>query len=367
MKKQILSAELERYNANSRGNRSGDCVKRAISLAFDLSYNDISKLLINKMHEKHRSKWNVWSVYNPVILELGGIRHNEPDPAITVDEFADTIGTSGSYIIQCGATPDSVSHLVCIRDGKVWDSWDSRNYYVSDEYYSVPAGVNKSINDSIDKYYMNDIANNYAQPAVNNELLRYMNSKKWSYKYYATDYAVSKYQIVVRAQFALESNDVVPKDRKYEFKVPFVIEPTWTEPEILEYVNKNGKQKTYDRLWAINEQEKKLVDEYQMRSQMQDQEDEQWKMFMTPAERKFYNSLPGWFRPLVTWLDIQSPGQYMGSYTVRFKKHPQDHDHPDKNKYTFEGWNADDIRNMINEYKNGYRVEGIDYYYADEY
>ena len=48
--KLIYSADLVRYNANSRGTRTGDCAVRSISLAFNRSYNDIKKLLNSAMN-----------------------------------------------------------------------------------------------------------------------------------------------------------------------------------------------------------------------------------------------------------------------------------------------------------------------------
>ena len=45
MKRYISSADYVNYNANSRGNNVGDCVKRALSMAFDMDYNQTSKEL----------------------------------------------------------------------------------------------------------------------------------------------------------------------------------------------------------------------------------------------------------------------------------------------------------------------------------
>ena len=43
MKQDIKSANLLRYNANTSGISSPDCVKRGISYAFDKSYVQVSK------------------------------------------------------------------------------------------------------------------------------------------------------------------------------------------------------------------------------------------------------------------------------------------------------------------------------------
>lgn len=144
MKRFIRSADYVQYNANNRGTRTGDCVKRALSLAFDMSYSDIGKLLNEKMKEKRVYKWNIPSVYKSVAKELGAsawidVTGEDGKPmklSDWVDNYADS---SKTYLVHTGPLRHvgegySVkrNHIVCVRDGKVWDSWDSRNEYVDD-------------------------------------------------------------------------------------------------------------------------------------------------------------------------------------------------------------------------------------------
>ena len=65
--KQVNSATLEKYNANNRGKSVDDCVKRGISLAFDLPYAEVGKILNAKMKELRKSAWNIQPVFEPVI------------------------------------------------------------------------------------------------------------------------------------------------------------------------------------------------------------------------------------------------------------------------------------------------------------
>ena len=58
------------YNANTHNVHSGDCVKRAISLAFNLDYEYIAKLLRQKAKELRINSWQVPSVFIPVIEDL---------------------------------------------------------------------------------------------------------------------------------------------------------------------------------------------------------------------------------------------------------------------------------------------------------
>ncbi len=88
----VYSAQLERYNANSRGKSVSDCVNRAISLAFDTPYSEVNKLLNQKMKEKRESSWKISSVYGKVIEDLGGREldvASEMPSGLTVAEFVD--------------------------------------------------------------------------------------------------------------------------------------------------------------------------------------------------------------------------------------------------------------------------------------
>lgn len=369
MKKQIRSAELERYNANSRGNRSADCVKRAISLAFDKSYNEVSKLLNAQMKEMRWDAWNRLPVFKRVIADLGGGEATEMKESVTVNDFADSRDPSNIYIVLCGKKLGDVSHLVTIRDGKVWDSWDSRNYIVT-RYWTVSGQDRKKVRDT-DKRYMNNIAFDYAQPIVQKEIVAYTDKKGLARDYYSTEIATSSYQIVVRCALKLAPTDIIEKARLYKFKISLTIEPTWTEPEIIEFVQKTAKQRTYDRLWAINEEEKKVkeaaeVAKMQTSGTSTSTIDEMW---MTSQEKKFYNSLPGWAKPLVRGMRIYKPGQYYNSYVLQLNKLPGDNleSHQGKRYYNFETWTADEMRNILYEYKDTGRVEGIDYYYEEEF
>ena len=115
------------YNANTHNVHSGDCVKRAISLAFNIDYEYTAKLLRQKAKELRVDSWQVPSVFIPVIKDLlpyGDLDEISTKATPTVAEFADSHST-GTYIIQCGDTYPN--HLVCVIDGNIYDSWDSGN------------------------------------------------------------------------------------------------------------------------------------------------------------------------------------------------------------------------------------------------
>lgn len=129
--------------------------------------------------------------------------------------------------------------------------------------------------------------------------------------------------------------------------------------------SKTGKQRAYDRMWTINEQEKKLREAAEIEQQLGHAEE--GNLWMTEQEERFVNTLPGWVKPLIMDVQIQEPGKYTDSYRLKVRKLPSDNIHPDDKYFYFEGETAADIREMLKEYKDNGRVEGVDYSWWDEH
>lgn len=375
MIRKIESADLVRYNANSSGKRSPDCVKRALSFAFDIPYSQIAKMLNDEMKRKKTYAWNIPSVYVPVMeniaSERGGSiikvpvwKSNEQCP--TLGELVDNeLNSSGVYLVLTGKKSGVSDHIVCVRDGKVWDSWDSRTQYVK-TYYILNNIGHKTVTNIKDE--LNDLATYVMKDIVNNETNRYMNKKDWDH--YDTDVEVfcKGYQLVASVGICLRPTPVVDTKRYYDFNVVVTIEPTMTREEAEAFIQKAAKQKTYDRMWAINEQEKKLEEEYEMRARIASsgRESNNSRYYYTKQEQKFIDTLPGWVRPLIKFVDIQNPGQYSDSYTLKINSLPDDPKGSDRIIY-FEAYEASHIRDMLNRYKHDFEVPGEDYIYSEEY
>lgn len=363
MKQYIQSAELKYYNANNRGTHTGDCVKRAMSLAFDMSYSDMGKLLNDKMHEKHRSAWNEMSVFTALIEDLGGGKETKFSELATLGDFVDNYAKPGKvYLILTGKKYGQRTHLVCVKDGKVWDSWDSLDQMVT-SYWELDGSRFRPVKDT-SKATLALIADKYASPIVAAEISRYAKSKGMKTELeLVSALARNSYQIKVTCKVNLAPTELIDKMRTYNFNIMLVIEPTWDEEEIVEFVKKMSKQRTYDRMWAINEQEKKLKEAAEIRQQLQDPpKDVLERFYLSPTESKFIKSLPGWARPLVTFISINSPGQYHDSYTLKIRKLPNDTLHPGEKSFMLEDYDADGIREQLNIYKDTMKIDGIDYY-----
>lgn len=109
-------------NPNPLGKSVGDCVIRAISIAFDIPWEDAYIDLTDWGFVKcdMPSSNDVWSSY---LLDNGFRRRILPDTCpdcYTIRDFCQDY-PRGLYIVATG------SHVVAVIDGDYYDSWDSGN------------------------------------------------------------------------------------------------------------------------------------------------------------------------------------------------------------------------------------------------
>lgn len=358
--KQVNSATLEKYNANNRGKSVGDCVKRGISLAFDLPYAEVGKILNAKMKELRKSAWNIQPVFEPVIRDLGCSNWKEGHSGWTVEDFVDnTADPNKTYLLLVGKKYPSTSHLVCVRDGKVWDSWDCRDYEVTRYYIIADTVQHKEFTDI--KEHLDELSRDYIYPILTEERIKQLTKYKLvpgtcTYSVYRKgDYGLK----TVWSQEFVKDN-VITKRRIYKFEIAFPFEPTTTVEEAIKFIQTTGKVRMYDRIYAIAAQEKNLREEYEMLAQLGKDKDKR-DMWMTSQELRFLNTLPGWARALVKYIRITEPGQYHDSYEVKIDKLPGDETHPDYNSYELIDYDAAGIRKQLDRYAKYGEIADIDY------
>ena len=105
-----------KYNPNPAHRNVSDCSVRALSKALDQSWEEtyiglaIQGLLMSDMRHANSS----WGAY---LKRKGFVRDMAPEN-MTVSEFADEFNR-GTYILALSG------HVVCIKNGVLFDSWDS--------------------------------------------------------------------------------------------------------------------------------------------------------------------------------------------------------------------------------------------------
>lgn len=110
------------YNPNPEHNDTGDCVIRALSLAFGTDWETTFLNVAMKGYEMHKMPSNnaVWDAY---------LRHNGFKRYILPNDCPDCYriknfcmdNPTGVYILATG------SHVVTVIDGNYYDTWDSGN------------------------------------------------------------------------------------------------------------------------------------------------------------------------------------------------------------------------------------------------
>ena len=108
------------YNPNPLGKRTGDCVVRAICKATNAGWLDIYLGLC--LDGAYMGDWgNTNSVWSAYLRDKGFERQTIPNTCpdcYTIEDFAND-NPKGTFIVATG------SHAVCIKDGVIYDSWDS--------------------------------------------------------------------------------------------------------------------------------------------------------------------------------------------------------------------------------------------------
>lgn len=367
----INSATLVHYNANVRNNDVGDCVCRSISFAFDISYSAASKKLNEWMKKKYKHQWNIPVVFNPLIKELGG---SDPEsitePYPTVNEFADG-NPDGCFIILCGPQQEgnSTNHMVCIIDGKVYDSWDSRRYYAKRLYV---CSEDRHVADTDIQSKMKELSE-FGRDEARKEIDR-LNAKwiekeengiqvKCRISWIQGNFA--GYAMTFRYQASYTISDSTYEDSAgLQFKIACALKPGMTEEEARSHIVKTMKQRAYDRMYAVREQIKKDVEAFQVSHQDGVETANQDYMFTTPAEKRFISQLPGKVKPFISYIDIQRPGQYSNSYTIKIKSMPGD---SNPEYVRIEAYDANAAKDMILRYVKNFERPYDDYDPYEDY
>ena len=120
------------FNPNPEGKNTGDCTVRAISKALGRTWENVYTALCAKGYEMSEmpDTNTVWGAY---LIDCGFRRHILPETCpfcYTMADFAEE-HPEGTFICGTG------THVVCICDGVIWDSFDSSDkavlYYFSKE------------------------------------------------------------------------------------------------------------------------------------------------------------------------------------------------------------------------------------------
>lgn len=115
-------ANWQKWNENPAGRAVGDCAVRAVALALDVDWETAYALIAMNgylMGDMPSSN----GVWGSVLRQHGFSRYAVPSTCpdcYTIGDFADE-NPRGMYVVGTG------NHVCTIKDGVVFDSWDSRS------------------------------------------------------------------------------------------------------------------------------------------------------------------------------------------------------------------------------------------------
>ena len=108
------------WNENPAGRNVGDCAVRAVAVALGVDW-ETAYLMISDAGYKMADMPSSNSVWGAVLRQNGFYRHTIPNTCpdcYTINDFA-ADHPKGVYVVCTG------NHVCTIRDGIVYDSWDS--------------------------------------------------------------------------------------------------------------------------------------------------------------------------------------------------------------------------------------------------
>lgn len=350
-----VEAAFNRYNANSKDDRVGDCVKRALSFAYGMDYNEVGREL-NRL-KSAGAAYNNLATFSKFLKNHGAEWMKSSSTGereykgLTEEEFSQKYNT-GIYVVLSGPKDKSYStHMCCIFNGDIIDSWNSSNYIVYD------AWAVKGVDDTVTEVDWDDIEDDIN--AFIDTYLQQVNNKysEWFTVNREPGYEVDR--LTYNMKFILTTGDLPQEsdyypNKKYMKRVVVKINPRFDAEKNLEVLKPKLKQSVYDWLYPY---QKDMRDTKAIANIQNDR-------FKDTYDKKMLLKLPEWIRPYVTyfWWNDRPWSSYWNSYELKFKALPDDpyvEDRGDIVRIEEENWK--DFKAALDAYKKDFSRPGYDY------
>lgn len=347
-----IRADWVRYNANTNNKRVGDCVKRAISFAYGVDYDEISRQLNRLKRRMGGDAYNDPFVFMKFLDDQGAIElDRQSNTGMTVEEFSN-LHTSGVYLILCGPMNESYSnHLVCILNGDIIDSWNSSGYKVNKVW---------EIRDrSLDVYEVSweDVIhdlNEYIDPYVLSVNIQYSDWFVCTRKPgYAVDETTYKMEFIVETQ-DLPNESAYFSNRRYRHYVVIKVNPRLDIQQNLDSLKPKLKEKLYNWLYNFEKDKKDTLAISNMNLKYE-------KRF-TSSEKKDILKLPEWVREHVRDIYINPyPKSNYDNFELLIDPLPDDPRSDEDDNVRFTAETLTELKHMLDQYKQDYSRPGYDY------
>lgn len=174
-----LIENYEYYNANPKDKNVGDCVKRSLSKAFDIPYNDVKNELNRIKRELGEKAFNSDAVWREFLN-----RHNAEYIKFSVhkgharmdgNQFCSKF-PKGRYVLRMAG------HLTACVDGTIYDTWDCSNKCVYGAFAvgnstTIPRSSSQDLNEKSFKEFLNNYFNTHDEELLINSRLSHINNQ----------------------------------------------------------------------------------------------------------------------------------------------------------------------------------------------
>lgn len=360
-------SDLKRYNANSDDRYMGDCVKRAISLAFGLDYQQAGSEL-TKLAKNFGTSYNSDRNIDRYLASKGIKPGSYSEAGITVDEFSKK-HPSGTYLILTynkadGAIKGISNHLLTVIDGDVYDSWDSLGQYVS-EWWKV-TDEKTTFNELTYDDILDDIVSFMRQYAEQlDKKFKYGSVTVGDHSFDVSQHSGKKYGHVDKTTFEVMIGikfdaNTIPRHSSWSYNgaahktIAIKINPRLSLEENLSNNMKRIKQRMYDFVYNIA---KEISD-----TEKADQ------LTSNPNYRGYVRDLmkvPEWARPYVTYIDERSDYEVhtydYDKYYVVMEALPDDPRASESEEVIFRADSLRELKRDMESYRKDYARFGYDY------
>lgn len=354
-----VTSSLVYYNANSRNNYVGDCVKRSISFALSMDYDEVGKELNKIKRDLGYQQWNIGPVFKKFLSDRG-YHFEKAEPGITVDDFCDT-HPEGTYLLETGpeklAKQGRSNHILCVMDGDVYDSWDSTEESVTTVCTITESTSGTTDNDRIEiatevrDYVADYLDKMQSRSELENLSIEYLVEEKG---YYSDEYTV-KFMLYGKTPDNIPSEANIKSDFLFRKIFTAKVSPRLSQEDNISKLKVKIKQRVYDWIHDIDKRIKdaKKLDELPFHPDFHGWDEE--KMLLA--------KLPDWAVPRI--YEVQINNGYGYKYQVFMDALPGDPRLKDNLKNLREvAFYADSLRELkdqINSYKENYSRYQYDY------
>lgn len=313
-----IFAAYKRYNANSNDKSVGDCVKRALSFAYSADYDEISRTLNRLKRELNAGYFNSPIVFKTFLKNNGAKQITDlpkGEDRLSEQEFCDTY-KSGTYILLTGPKDKNYStHMVCIMNGDIYDSWNSSKYAVV-EAFEIPNAKN----------VVEDIVWEDIETEMNSFADAYLYKVNQKYKDWFRVWRAPGYRrndLTYNMQFRLLTSKDLPKEsdlyanQEYSKRIIVKLNPKMNKDQNLKSLQPKLKERLYNWLYEFEKDYRDTKAIANMETHPNYAKD-QWS-------RKDLLKLPAWCRPYVRSFFWSPNSKYSyEEYRVRLQALPDD-------------------------------------------